>query len=242
MSDNNEQIQSLKAQVETLQARLKDLDEEKVQAQISELEKSCADKDAEINELESKLEAAKQDTEASQQSANELETAKAESDKAIAELTEKLNAIEAENLRTSRVSALVDKGVDKTEAEALVETFAGITDEQFDALVSKLSEAPFHDKHKDDEKKKKKDEEEEDKAKGAGNMRKKYAEKADTSEAEELVEAEGEAEDAEALQSAESEDSVALAAHSEDESQAVVASLNQYFSEVLSGTSNKEES
>ena len=244
MSDNNEHIQSLKAQVETLEARLKDMDEEKVQAQISELEKSCADKDAEITELESKLEAANQATEASQQSANELETAQAESDKAIAELTEKLNAIEAENLRTSRVSSLVDKGVDKMEAEALVETFAGITDEQFDALVSKLSKSGFPwDKDKDkDDKKKKKDEDEEDKAKGAGNMKKKYAEKAETSEAEELVEAEGEAEDTEALQSAESEDSVALAAHSEDESQAVVASLNQYFSEVLGGTSNKKES
>ena len=241
MSDNNEQIQSLKAKVETLQARLKDLDEEKVQAQISELEKSCADKDAEITELNSKLDAANEATEASQKSAYELETAKAESDKAIAELTEKLDAIEAQNLRTSRVSALVDKGVDKTEAEALVETFAGISDEQFDALVQKLSEAAMPwDKNKDD--KKKKDEDEEDKAKGAGNMRKKYAEKAGTSEAEELAEAEEEAEDAEALQSAESEDSVALAAHSEDESQAVVASLNQYFSEVLGGTSNKEES
>ena len=123
----------------------------------------------------------------------------------------------------------------------MVETFAGISDEQFDALVQKLSEAAMPwDKNKDD--KKKKDEDEEDKAKGAGNMRKKYAEKAGTSEAEELAEAEEEAEDAEALQSAESEDSVALAAHSEDESQAVVASLNQYFSEVLGGTSNKEES
>ena len=108
----------------------------------------------------------------------------------------------------------------------MVETFAGITDEQFDALVSKLSKSGFP----------------WDKDKGAGNMKKKYAEKAETSEAEELVEAEGEAEDTEALQSAESEDSVALAAHSEDESQAVVASLNQYFSEVLGGTSNKKES
>ena len=31
-----------------------------------------------------------------------------------------------------------------SEAESLVETFAGITDEQFEALVSKLAEAPFH--------------------------------------------------------------------------------------------------
>ena len=228
MSDNNEQIQSLKAQVETLQARLKDLDEEKVQAQISELEKSCADKDAEITELKSQLVAADEAVEASKKSAEEFETAKAESDKTIAELNEKLNAIEAENLRTSRISSLVDKGVDKSEAETLVETFTGITDEQFEALVSKLSDAPFHDK--DEKDKKKKDEEEE------ANMKKKYADKAETSE-EDAVEAESteDAEVAEALQNAETEEAPALAAQSEDECDAVVASLNTYFNEVLKG-------
>jgi hypothetical protein len=228
MSDNNEQVQALKAQVETLEARLKALDEEKVQAQISEFEAACAGKDAEISELISKLDVAHEAVEASKKSADELETAKAESDKAIAELEEKLNAIEAENLKTSRVSALVDKGVDKTEAESLVETFAGITDEQFEALVSKLSDAPFHDK--DEKDKKKKDEEEE------ANMKKKYADKAETSE-EDAVEAESteDAEVAEALQNAEAEEAPALAAQSEDECDAVVASLNTYFNEVLKG-------
>jgi hypothetical protein len=182
------------------------------------------------------LEAANEKIGVSSKNAEDFEAAKSESDKIIAELTEKLNAIEAESLKTSRVSALVDKGVDKAEAESLVQTFEGITDEQFDALVSKLAEAPFHDK---DEKKKKKDEEE---AEGDGNMKKKYAEKAEEHDAEEAAEAAEEAEDAEALEDAEVEGCAALAARNEDESGEVVASLNQYFTEVLGGTNNEKES
>ena len=259
MSDNNEQVRVLESQVEKLEARLQELDEEKVQAQIIEFESACADKDAEITELKSQLNAANQAVEASNKSAEEFETAKAESDKTIAELNEKLNAIEAESVKTSRVSALVDKGINKSEAESLVETFAGITDEQFEALVTKLSEAAFpwdKDKDKDkDDKKKKKDKKDED-ADAAG-MKKKYAEKAETSEtpktsaekaeeteveavAEEAAEAAEESEDAKVLDEAQAEEAPALAAQSEDESESVVASLNEYFSGVLGGKTNNE--
>ena len=245
MSDNNEHIQSLKAQVETLEARLKDMDEEKVQAQISELEKSCADKDAEITELTSKLAEA---DEANQDVAKTLEgaeEAKAERDKAIEELSAKLSNIEAENLKTSRVSVLVDKGVEKTEAETLVDTFAGISDEQFETLVLKLTESAFpfnKDKEEDDKKKKKGKDKEKDAE--AGNMKKKYAGKADEedSEVEELAEAAEEAEDAQALENVEAEEAPTLAAQSEDESHSVMAGLQDYFGGVLGGTNNKNES
>jgi colicin import membrane protein len=244
------------AQVSKLEARLKDMDEEKIQAQISTFEKACADKDAEINELKSQLDASNEAFEASTKSFKEFEEAKAASDTRVAELTEKLDAIEAESLRTNRVSALVDKGVDKAESEALVATFTGISDEQFETLVLKLTEAPFHDKEKhdeEDEKKKKKKAEapshydkDEKKKKEEAMMKKKYAEKKKEDEAkadlEEAAEAAEEADDADVLEDAEVEDSAALAAHSEDESETVVASLNQYFSEVLGGTNNEKES
>jgi len=240
MSDNNEQVRSLEAQVSKLEARLKDMDEEKIQARISSFEKASADKDAEINELKSQLEASNDAFEASTKSFKESEEAKSASDQQVAELTEKLDAIEAENLRTNRVSALVDKGVDKAEAEALVETFTGISEEQFEALILKLTEAPHWPGHKDEDEEKKKKEEK-------ANMKKKYAEKKKEeaevkADLEESVEAAEEAEDAESLEVAEAEDSAALAAHSEDESETVVASLNQYFSEVLGGTDNEKES
>ena len=240
MSDNNEQVRSLQAQVETLEARLRELDEEKVQAQIATFEKACADKDAEITELTEKLEAAKEAFEASKKGSKELEAAKAESDSQIAELTEKLDAIAAESLKTNRISALVDKGVDKAEAEALVETFAGISDEQFEALVLKLTEAPHWPGHKDEDDKKKKDKKDEEA--DAGGMKKKYAEKAEEIEAEEAAEAADEAGDAEVLEEAEAEEEAPLVAQSEDNSGAVVASLNDYFSEVLSGTNNDKDS
>ena len=258
MSDNNEQVQALKAQVETLEARLKALDEEKVQAQISEFEAACAGKDAEISELSSKIEAVSETLAESKKAYDEISTAKADADKIISELTEKLDAIEAESLKTSRISALVDSGVEKTEAEALVETFAGITDEQFEALVLKLSEAPFHDK---DEKKKKEDEEkkadapmhykkkdaghkgDEKKAEAPSHYKKMAEKKEAKADSEDYAEFAEEAEDAEILDNVEVEaEAAALAATNEDESEQIVASLNQYFSEVLSGTGNKKES
>lgn len=244
MSEHNEQVRSLQSQVESLEYRLKGLDEEKVQAQISEFESACAGKDAEIAELQSKLEAAKETHTALDKSVEELDTAKADSESKIAELVEKLDTIEAESLKTSRISALVDKGVDKADAETLVETFTGISVEQFEALVetqSKLVEAnkPSSDAKadesakapnhyfddKDKKKKKKKKDEEEDEAK-----------------AEEAAEAAEEAVDADTLEEAEAEESPALAAHSENESDSVLASLNTYFSEILGGNNNKEES
>tara|TARA_B100000959_G_scaffold264366_1_gene304759 strand:+ start:151 stop:1728 length:1578 start_codon:yes stop_codon:yes gene_type:complete len=236
MSDNNEQVRTLEAQVSKLEARLRDMDEEKVQARNSAFEKACADKDAEITELQSKLEAAIEGSDALHKSVEGLEAAKAEGDNKIAELVEKLDTIEAASLRTSRVSSLVDKGVNKADAEALVDTFTGISDEQFEALVetqSKLIEAnkpsaeaeeTAEAPHQEDEKKKKKKNEEEE------------------AKAEEAVEAAEEAVDAEALEDAETEKVAALAAHSENESDSVLASLNTYFSEILGGNNTKKES
>jgi hypothetical protein len=229
MSEHNEQVRSLEAQVETLEVRLKELDEEKVRAQISTFEKACADKDAEITELKERLAAAAESIGDYSKSSSDFDAAKAESDKVIAELTEKLDAIEADSLKTSRISSLVDKGVDKSEAESLVETFSGITDEQFDALVAKFSEAawPPGKNGEEDKKKKKKKEDEADKE----------------AEAEEAAEAADEAEDAEVLEEAQAEEETTpLAAQSEDNTEVVVSSLNDYFSEVLSGTNNEKDS
>ena len=77
-------------------------------------------------------------------------------------------------------------------------------------------------------------------------MKKKYAENKKEDEAkadlEEAVEAAEEAEDADVLEEAEAEDSAALAAQSENDSDSVVASLADYFGEVLGGNDNKEAS
>lgn len=227
MSEHNEQVRTLEAQVSKLEARLRDMDEEKVQAQISTFEKACADKDAEIAELKLRVETANELAESSKKDVDAISEAKAESDKSIAELTEKLDAIVADSIKTNRISTLVDKGVDKAEAESLVETFVGITDEQFAALVSKLSEAPFHYK---DEKKKDEDEEES-----------KSDEASASAEAEEAVEATEEAEDAAVLQNAEAEEVPALAVQSEDSSDSVIANLNEYFGNVLGGNNNKDK-
>ncbi len=268
MSDNNEQVRSLESQVEKLEARLKSMDEEKIQAQISDFETACADKDAEISQLSTKLEAANEVLEASKKSYAELQESKAECDSKIAELSEKLEAIEASAVRTSRISALVDVDVDKADAEVLVDTFDGVTEDQFDAIVSlhadymmkkkagmhkkdeeKKSESGAHD---EDEKKKKKEEEsakapfhkdKEKKAESPMHYKKagkhKDEEKEAKADLEDAIEATEESADAEILENAEADNEPALATQSEDNVEAVVASLNEYFDEVLSGPNNK---
>jgi len=273
MSDNNEQVRNLESQVEKLEARLKELDAEKVQAKISTFEKACADKDAEISELSSKIEAVSEMLAESKKAYDEISVAKSEADTQINELTEKLEAIEASAARASRISALVDVEVDKADAEVLVDTFDGISDEQFDAIVSLHADymlkkkAGMHDKkdkdeekksesgaHDEDEKKKKKEEEsakapyhKEKKAESPMHYKKKAghgkdeekAKAGENFEVDEAAEAADTAEDTETLNNAEVDDAPALAAQSEEMGDAVVASLNDYFSKVLSGNDTK---
>ena len=273
MSDNNEQVRNLESQVEKLEARLKELDAEKVQAKISTFEKACADKDAEISELSSKIEAVSEMLAESKKAYDEISVAKSEADTQINELTEKLEAIEASAARASRISALVDVEVDKADAEVLVDTFDGISDEQFDAIVSLHADymlkkkAGMHDKkdkdeekksesgvHDEDEKKKKKEEEsakapyhKEKKAESPMHYKKKArhgkdeekAKAGENFEVDEAAEAADTAEDTETLNNAEVDDAPALAAQSEEMGDAVVASLIDYFSKVLSGNDTK---
>jgi hypothetical protein len=75
---------------------------------------------------------------------SEIETLQTKVDeltKANEELTEKVTQVEAEKQTASRVSTLVDGGVDKEGAEASVEKFANLDDEQFSVVASALIDA-----------------------------------------------------------------------------------------------------
>lgn len=132
MSDNHE---SLQLEVAELRKRLKEMDEAKVQAKFSNLESEVASRDEKIQTLEEAITAA-QDKYNELLSAKEaLEQQLSESTEANEKISEELNAIRQEILVASRISVLVEAGMEKDAAEEAVAKFANLNDEQFEEIA-----------------------------------------------------------------------------------------------------------
>jgi len=177
---NNEQLHANKENdmSDTINKSLEDQNT-KLVAKIEELTSALAAKDvkgleAQVADLNAKLEASAKTAAAEADKAAavakelaETKTAAAEAAAKLAEVTEakakletEMNAIKTETLKANRVSGLVDKGVDKAEAETLVAKFVSLNDDEFGAIAELAVAAkakPFvspEDKKKADEKKK----------------------------------------------------------------------------------------
>ena len=137
MSDNI-RVEELQTEVAELRRRLKEKDEAAVSAKFKKLDAEVATKDTAIVELEKQIEEAKASNEELVKMKEELETQLAESSEGSSKITAELAEIKDEILKTSRTSTLVDAGVDKEEATAIVEKFANLNDEQFDSLAGML--------------------------------------------------------------------------------------------------------
>ena len=234
MAETNEQIrtleghvQELKASNEALENRLKAMDEAQVQAKFDALATDVATRDEQIVALTASLEEAQADVAKSVQSLQELEEVKAKSEKKLGELTDKLAAIDAEIIKTNRISALVDKGVEKASAETIVETYSGISDEQFEAVVNTHAELV---QSKSGEKNEVSAENEEQ-----------ALDKADAESENGSEGSDDEAGDAETLEQAEANKDAALTANSESEGDLVIASLSKYFTGVLGGSDDESQ-
>jgi hypothetical protein len=235
MAETNEQIRTLESQIQELKTsndalenRLKAMDEAQVQAKFDTLDADVSSRDEQIVALTAKVKESQADSAKSAQSLQELEEVKAKSEKKLGELTDKLAAIDAEIIKTNRISALVDKGVEKVSAEAIVETYSGISDEQFEAVVNTHGELV---QSKNDKKNEVSAENEEEALK-----------KADAESENDSEGSDDEAGDAETLAQAEAEKDAALTVSSENEGDLVMASLSKYFTGVLGGGDNESQS
>jgi len=112
LKDLNEKLQASEAKVVDTEKKVGELIEanEKLTAKVSELEAVVVQKDANIDELV----------------------------KSKSELQEELNKVRANELKTNRVSKLVDGGIDKEVATQKVELFINLNDEQFNAVADEL--------------------------------------------------------------------------------------------------------
>jgi chromosome segregation ATPase len=235
MAETNEQIRTLEGQVQelktsnaSLEKRLKAMDEAQVQAKFDSFATDVASRDEQIVALKASLEEAQAGAVKSAQSLQELEDVKAKSEKKLGELTEKLAAIDAEIIKTNRISALVDKGVEKVEAETIVSTYSGVSDEQFEAVVNThadLVEAKNGVKNE-----------------VSAENEAEALNKADAKSENDSEGLDDEAGDAETLAQAEAEKDAALTVDVEDAGDVVMASLSKYFTGVLGGSDDESQS
>ena len=132
MSDNHE---SLQREVAELRERLKEMDEAAVRAKFANLESEVASRDEKIQTMAEaatdaagsykELVAVKEGLEAKLSEANE----------ANEKISQELSEIRDEILKASRISMLVEAGLDKSDAEEAVEKFANLNDEQFEEIT-----------------------------------------------------------------------------------------------------------
>ena len=147
MSENVEQVRSLQAALDkantaiaSFEQRLKEMDEAQILAKFEALEAKITERDGTIASVKAELDTVKTALTEAEKSRKEVEDAKAELENQVIESKTKLDEIEAARTRTDRISALVDKGVDKADAETIVDKFTSLDEEQFGEIVEAKAE------------------------------------------------------------------------------------------------------
>lgn len=123
-------------EIKQLRERLEAAQEVTVKAKIEELTKTLASRDEEVKSLKTEVENVKA-------SKKEVETAVEAAKAEVVEVKTKLTAAEAkleetriETIKANRIATLVEKGVEKSEAETVVTKFASASDEMFEVVVA----------------------------------------------------------------------------------------------------------
>ena len=241
MADNldfyKNQVDELKASVNSLSEEKKELESKLSQADAKEYDAKIAELQVTIAEKDETIEARKTESEAMSTELTEVKTKLEEAESKTveietvkAELELQLTQIQAEKVRSNRISQLVEAGLGSEEAEAAVEKFSELSDEQFEAIAEMVAPKDKEkDKDKDKDKKKgfvpfkKKDDE--------ANLKKGYPTKGTSESGEEDIaqdDAEAAAEE-EILEEVEASEEVSLSASdedSEDESETTRAALS----------------
>lgn len=150
------QNEDLKNSVANLQDKVDELTKANSEAGIQKLE-------SEIQSLSDKLEATEKELNEATANIDALNSEKTELSNQLKEVSEAKEELETQvteakeaQIKANRISHLVDGGVTKDVAEAKVETFANLNDEQFEAVAEDIIFASKM-KDKEDDKEKKED-------------------------------------------------------------------------------------
>jgi hypothetical protein len=226
-------VDLLQKQNEELKATVANLQEEVKHSSKASIDEKVKAFEATISDFESKVEAAKKESDEAKAEVATLTEAKegvekelAEANKAKAELETQVSEAKAAQTKANRVSRLVEAGYDKEAAEAKVEPFASLNDEQFEVVACELVEAKKH---------MEKDDKEEDKSKGSEDA---------SSEEDQTADSTGEANaNDETLENAEanSEPNMSASASSEDEGESLRDELRVALGHILGSSDDDEQ-
>ena len=135
----NEQVKELKEALATSQAEVKELSEKVSKANVEKLEAEATELTQSVETLSEALAQAEILT---KEDAEKIEALEA----TIAELTEAKEAAEAaiaemkeQEKRNARAAALVEAGIAEDQVEAKLETFASLSDEQFEEVLATIA-------------------------------------------------------------------------------------------------------
>jgi hypothetical protein len=141
MADETKLIDDLKSQVANLQKQLTEVDAKALRDEITELQAELVTAKAEKEAAKKEADDEKKKYFEKDKAAADLNTKVEELTVANAELTKKVEEAAAIKIQADRVSALVEGGVEKSDAEAKVATFANLNDEQFKTIAAVILEA-----------------------------------------------------------------------------------------------------
>lgn len=140
LRDLKDQNASLEQKLAAAMKKLEEMGEAAVQAKLDARDRTIVEFKDEVEACKSKISELQASVEEITKSRDEAVAAKIEAEENLSKAEEKIKTSEAETLKTSRISVLVDKGVDKAEAEKLVATFDGLEDDKFESLVAMQAE------------------------------------------------------------------------------------------------------
>lgn len=137
-----DQIDELKASVESLSKTKTELEDKlaaagtkEYEAKIKEMEAEAEATVAQAETFKSEITKLQEELAEAQTKIEEVEAKLTEEQSTKAELQGQLNTIEAEKVRANRIAKLVEAGLESAEAEEVIEKFAELNDEQFDAIA-----------------------------------------------------------------------------------------------------------
>jgi predicted nucleic acid-binding Zn-ribbon protein len=219
----NTQIGELREALADVQAENKELSDKLSKANVETWEKQIAELTAQIESLEGSIAESNNELESEVSKSEELEAKLAAAVTARTEAEDLVQAMQKEKATADRTATLIEAGLSEEEAAAKIETFDGLSDEQFAAVAETLKSAYMSKKKANKEK----EADDEDKKDTKAEVE---AEEANT-EAEDEVREEASEVDEEVLETASVEETIDMSVASdntEDETSHVRANLREW--------------
>lgn len=136
ISEYKDKIGVLERKLAEANQRLCEMDEQAVQAKLDAKDAEVKSRDEQIDALKAENDKITASYNAAEEARKEAEEATAKAQDELSKDTKELEAMKAENKKVERVATLVDKSIEKSDAERIVGKFIDLDDEKFSEIVA----------------------------------------------------------------------------------------------------------